>query len=210
MTARPEERFTAFTGDRVIARGDLDAVARACKAAADDGTAGPVMIFDDRTGGRVDLELEGTTQEVADRVAWLQAYMAVEGGTTERAPRGRGRPKLGVVSREVTLLPRHWAWLDGQRGSASATLRRLVDDARKANQGTDKIQKAQDVTYRFMYDLAGNTAAFEEVIRALYGGDKDRFEAETEHWASDVRDYARALAADAFGSEVQQPSDKTE
>lgn len=210
MSARSEPRFTAFVGDRILERGDLDAVARACKAATDAGTAGLIRIFDDRTGGRVDLELEGTTQEVADRVAWLQAYMAVEGGATESAPRGRGRPKLGVVSREVTLLPRHWAWLDGQRGSASATLRRLVDEARKANQETDRIQKAQDVTYRFMYDLAGNTSAFEEAIRALYGGDKSRFEDETEHWARDVRDYARTLAADAFAGEVRQPSGKTE
>jgi hypothetical protein len=176
-------------------------VARGCKAATDRGE-GPVRIFNDVSGGRVDLELEGTSQEVADRVEWLRAYMVFERGGTEGAPRGRGRPKLGVVSKEVTLLPRHWAWLNGQRGSASATLRRLVDEARKANQETDKIQKAQDGAYRFIYDMAGNAPAFEEAIRALYARDRVRFEAETEHFSSDVRDYARTVAADAFGDDV--------
>ncbi|MDH3208378.1 MAG: DUF2239 family protein [Gemmatimonadota bacterium] len=198
MTQNNQPRFTAFSDDHVLTRGDLETVVRTCKAARDEGTAGLIRIFDNRTGGRVDLELDGTLQEVADRIAWHQAYMAVE-GQPEGAPRGRGRPKLGVVAKEVTLLPRHWAWLDGQRGSASATLRRLVDEARKANKATDKIQKSQDVTYRFMYDLAGNAPSFEEAIRALYAGDQVRFEAETAHFPDDVRDYARTLAEDAFG-----------
>ena len=197
MTQNNQHRFTAFSGDHVLAKGDLDTVARTCKAARDEG-AELIRIFDDRSGTPVDLALDGTVQEVADRIAWLQAYMAVE-GQPDSAPRGRGRPKLGVVAKEVTLLPRHWAWLDGQRGSASATLRRLVDEARKANKETDKIQKSQDVTYRFMNDLVGNAPSFEEAIRALYGGDQLRFEAETAHFPDDVRDYARILARDAFG-----------
>lgn len=197
MTQNNQPRFTAFSGDNVLATGDLETVARTCKTARDEG-AEMIRIFDDRSGTPVDLELDGTVQGVADRIAWLQAYMAVE-GQTDSAPRGRGRPKLGVVAKEVTLLPRHWAWLDGQRGSASATLRRLVDEARKANQETDKIQKSQDVTYRFMNDLVGNAPSFEEAIRALYGGDQVRFEAETAHFPDDIRDYARILARDAFG-----------
>lgn len=198
MTRIDKPRFTAFAGDHILATGDLDTVARTCKTARDEDTADSIRVFDDRTGVRVDLELDGTLQEVADRIAWLQAYIAVE-GQPEGAPRGRGRPKLGVVAKEVTLLPRHWAWLDGQRGSASATLRRLVDEARKANRATDKIQKSQDVTYRFMHDLAGNAPSFEEAIRALYAGDQVRFVAETAHFPDDVRDYARFLAEDAFG-----------
>jgi len=210
MSKRSEARFTAFAGDRTLVRGDLDKVARACKAAMEAGTTDLIRIFDDRTGDRVDLELEGSMQEVADRVQWLRAYMAVKGAGAEGAPRGRGRPKLGVVSKEVTLLPRHWAWLDGQRGSASAVLRRLVDEARKANADTDKIRKAQDVTYRFVHDLAGNARSFEEAIRALYAGDRDRFVAETEHWSSDVREYARRLAEDAWGAGGTEPSEEGE
>lgn len=198
MSTQSQRRFTAFAQDSILATGDLDHVGRACKVVADEGDAALVRIFNDRTGARVDLELEGTLQEVADRVAWLQAYMAVEEGTASGAPRGRGRPKLGVVSKEVTLLPRHWAWLDAQRGSASAALRRLVDEARKANQDTDRMQRAQDTTYRFMYDMAGNAPSFEEAIRALYAGDPVRFEAETEQFPNDIRDYSRMLAADAF------------
>jgi hypothetical protein len=198
MSTPTKRRFTAFAQDRVLATGDLEQVGRICKAAAEEGTANLIRIFDDQTGGRVDLELDGTLQEVADRIAWLQAYMAVEGQEGEAAPRGRGRPKLGVVSKEVTLLPRHWAWLDAQRGSASATLRRLVDEASKANQDTDKIRHAQDVTYRFLHDIAGNSAAFEETIRALYAGDRERFVIESEGLASDVRSYARVLGASAF------------
>jgi len=209
LTEPTEIRFTAFVGDRVLARGDLDLVARACKAATADCDPTLIRIFNDLGGGRVDLELDGTMQEVADRAAWLQAYMAIEEGTTEGAPRGRGRPKLGVVSKEVTLLPRHWAWLDAQRGSSSATLRRLVDEARKASQETDKVRKAQDAAYRFMYDIAGNSPSFEEAMRALYRGDRIRFEAETGHWANDVRDYARTLAADAL-RDSQRPEEGTE
>src|SRR5665213_1978029 len=46
------------------------------------------------------------------------------------AARGPGRPKLGVQAREVTLLPRHWDWLNSQPGGASAALRKLVEEAR--------------------------------------------------------------------------------
>jgi hypothetical protein len=116
-------------------------------------------------------------------------------------PRGRGRPKLGVLPREVTVLPRHWAWLDSQRGSASAALRRLVDEARKLSEGVDRVRHAQDAAYRFMYDSAGDAPGFQEAIRSLYRCDAEGFEAATEAWAADLRDYARELAADAFTGE---------
>jgi hypothetical protein len=210
MIKHSELRFTAFSGDQVLVAGDLDTVARACRVEAEEGADGPIRIFNDRNGGRVDLELDGTAQDLADRVEWLQAYMAVEGEGSEGAPRGRGRPKLGVVAKEVTLRPRHWAWLDAQRGSASAMLRRLVDEARKSNEGTDRVRKAQDVAYRFMRDAAGNTPSFEEAIRALYAGDRVRFEAETEQFPSDIRDYSRTLATDAFTERTSQAPEEAE
>jgi hypothetical protein len=116
--------------------------------------------------------------------------------------RGRGRPKLGVVSKEVTLLPRHWAWLGTQRGGASATLRRLVDEARRRNEGRDQVRRSQDATYRFMNAMVGDAPGFEEALRALYAGDAARFDQESAPWAPDVREHARRLASAAFAADL--------
>lgn len=198
MSTRTDERITAFADTRRVASGDVVDVARAAKVELDRGTTDFVRLFLDRTGRRLDLDFQGTPAEVADRAEWLRAYLA--GDDQAAPPRGRGRPKLGVVAKEVTLLPRHWAWLDAQRGSASATLRRLVDEARKASEGADRVRQSQDAAYRFMYDCAGDAPGFEEAMRALYGGDAAGFHAATETWPDDVRDYARELASEAFVS----------
>ena len=136
----------------------------------------------------MDVSLRGIEEDVAER-----ARLAAE-----RSARGRGRPKLGVVAKEVTLLPRHWAWLAAQRGSASATLRRLVDEARRTHEGRDRVRKAQDSAYRFMSVKLGNAPGYEEALRALYAGERERFEAEAEAWPVDLREYCIGLAADAF------------
>jgi hypothetical protein len=112
--------------------------------------------------------------------------------------RGRGRPKLGVVAREVTLLPRHWQWLSVQPGGASVAIRKLVEEARKANAGKNRVRRAREVAYRFMSAMAGNLSGFEEATRALFGKDSERFQSLTDSWPRDVRDYARKLAAAAF------------
>jgi hypothetical protein len=114
------------------------------------------------------------------------------------APRQPGRPKLGVVAREVTLLPRHWEWLSGQPGGASAALRRLVDAARAANAGKDRIRHAQEAGDRFMAAALGNQPGYEEASRALYAGEESRFAALTQDWPCDLRDCARRMAAAAF------------
>ncbi len=114
------------------------------------------------------------------------------------APRGPGRPRLGVVAREVTLLPRHWEWLGGQPGGASVALRKLVEQARKANGGRDRQRRAQEAAYRFMSALAGDLAGFEEAIRALFAGDRARFDQLVAPWPVDVGEYARRLGARAF------------
>jgi hypothetical protein len=118
--------------------------------------------------------------------------------------RGPGRPKLGVVGHEVTLLPRHWDWLNSQPGGASVSLRKLVDRARKANQGTDRIRRAQEAVYRFMVAVGGNLAGFEEAARALFAGDSDRFNECIAGWPVDVRDYSLQLAAGAFAEACEQ------
>src|SRR5262249_44105045 len=119
-------------------------------------------------------------------------------GAHDEAPRGRGRPKLGVVAREVTLLPRHWDWLGAQPGGASVGLRRLVDSARHARESRERVRAAQEAAHRFMNALAGNLPNYEEALRALYAGERNRFETAYAAWPEDVREYTRELAQAAF------------
>ncbi|MFN3522242.1 MAG: DUF2239 family protein [Phenylobacterium sp.] len=166
--------FTAFAGDRRIAAGDRRQVALAVKAAVDAG-ASHVLAFEDASGRQLDFDLSGSAADVAARVA--------------PAPAGRGRPKLGVVPREVTLLPRHWEWLAQQPGGASAALRRLVDQARKANAGADEARQARDAAYRLMSALAGDRPGFEDASRALFAADFDRALDQVATWPADIADY---------------------
>ncbi|GBQ27726.1 putative cytoplasmic protein [Gluconacetobacter sacchari DSM 12717] len=107
---------------------------------------------------------------------------------------GRGRPKLGVVAREVTLLPRHWEWLAAQPGGASQMLRRLVDQARRSDGGQTGIRDARERTYRFLSALAGNLPGFEEATRALFSGDDSAFAGHMRDWPADVKAHALMLA----------------
>lgn len=200
MPSKSKPQGAAFAGTRLIARGPLLEVARAAKEASDHGARGRIRLFEDATGRRVDLDLRGSADDVVARLAAIRPDVAGREVGADAAPttKGPGRPRLGVVSKEVTLLPRHWAWLGAQRGGASATLRRLVDDARKRYEGRDRVRRAQDSAYRFMSAMAGNEAGFEEAARALYAGDQARFDEESESWPPDVREHARRLAADAF------------
>jgi len=106
------------------------------------------------------------------------------------------RPRLGVVAREITLLPRHWEWLAEQPGGASATLRRLVEDARRSEQ--DRARRAGEALDRFMQAMAGDLPHYEEASRAYWRGERDRFDQLVETWPADVRDHARRLAAAAW------------
>lgn len=191
----PVSTCTAFQGTRRIASGPLAEVALAVKRAADRGDT--VLVFDDATSRPVELDLRGSEAEVLARLP-APAVAETENAEDLGAPRGPGRPKLGVVAREVTLLPRHWDWLAGQPGGASVTLRRLVEEARRAGEGRDRLRQAQEAAYRFMAAMAGDRPGFEEAARALFAPDRDRFAALTEDWSADIRDHARRLAAAAF------------
>jgi aminoglycoside phosphotransferase (APT) family kinase protein len=181
---------TAFQSSRRIASGPLLAVASAVKSVIDAHDPEPVLIFDDHSSELVDVDFRGTPDEVRDRLA--RAFPQDQPGA-----RGRGRPKLGVVAREVTLLPRHWDWLAEQSGGASAALRRLIDEARRG--AATERRRAQTALYRFMTAMAGDAAGYEEAIRALFAGDRARFDSLIEAWAPDVRDHAWRLAPAAFG-----------
>ena len=193
--ADDKRRCTAFEGSRRLAGGELAGVAARTKQATDRGAI-HVLVFDDATGAVIDIDYRGT---VADVLRRLDAKPRPP--TRSGDDRGPGRPKLGVVAREVTLLPRHWDWLADQPGGASVALRRLVEAARRGGSAgdlADRARRAREGAYRFMAAMAGNNQGFEEATRALFAGDKPRFEAQTQAWPVDVRDHARRMAADGF------------
>jgi uncharacterized protein len=172
--------YTAFIGLRKVATGDAANLIEIIK----DKPQGEVIIFDDSTGSQIDLDLRGEPREIAH----VPADMA------EEEPRGRGRPRLGVIAKEVTLLPRHWDWLNGQPGGASVWLRKLVDEARKTSGDRDRVRAAQEAAYRFMSAIAGNLPGFEEAARSLFSYDRRRFTHLVANWPEDVRDYVVRLA----------------
>ena len=176
--------YTAFAGHQRLAAGALHEVARAAKTAHDQGLE-PILVFDDATGRTVELDFRGTPDEVLTRLP----------STEPAAKTGRGRPKLGVTPREVTLLPRHWDWLAGQPSGASAALRRLVEQALRENPRADDARRALEAAHRAMTTLAGDLPGYEEAMRALYAKDHDRFGGLTAAWPSDVGDYVRRLVA---------------
>ena len=196
--------YSAFIGSQRVSTGSLRDVALAVKSAMDGGERRPPTIFDDLTSRVVDVDYRGTEAEVVARLGATDTVETEEGEETspyrEPQARGRGRPKLGVVAREVTLLPRHWDWLASQPGGASAAVRRLVDAARQSNAGVDRVREAKESAYRFMSAMAGNEAGFEEATRALFAGNASRFLEMTEPWPPDVRDHARTVAGRAFAA----------
>lgn len=190
MNTASYNSFTAFAGDRLLAAGPLAEVAIAVKIASGGQITDPIIIFDDSTGRSIDLDLRGSHRDIVARLP--QPPAAPEEAVTE--PRGRGRPKLGVVAREVTLLPRHWEWLGTQPGGASVALRKLVEAARRAHGDRDRLRAARDAAYHFMSTMAGNRPGFEEASRALFADDRRRFVELIAGWPADIRDHIVKLA----------------
>jgi hypothetical protein len=174
-----EQTYTAFAGERRIASGNLPTVLG--RAVGHRHGHEPLLVFDDLTGRQVDFDLRGSLEEVLARV---------EG----RERTGPGRPKLGVVSREVSLLPRHWDWLESQPNGISAALRRLVDEARQRAPAAERARAARDAASRFMWAMAGNLPGFEEASRALFADDRDQLETLTRRWPKDIRAHVLRMA----------------
>jgi hypothetical protein len=185
--------YTAFLGTTRVATGPLADVAVAGKHANKATPAASLLIFDDMTGRVRDVDLRGTDRQIAARLAEDTPAPADAEEPTD-GPRGRGRPRLGVVAREVTLLPRHWEWLATQPGGASVALRKLVEDARRANAGKDERRRALAAAYAFMSTMAGDLAGFEDASRALFTEDARRMAKLAAPWPADVRAHAMALA----------------
>ncbi len=200
----PAGHFTAFIGLKRLASGSLADVALAVKKLTKPASHQPILIFDDTSGKSVDLDLRGTDEDVIARLPLPTSPTAAAAVQPSSEPRGRGRPKLGVVAREVTLLPRHWDWLAGQPGGASVVLRKLVEDARRTNGDRDRRRAARDAAYHFMSAMAGNFKGFEEVSRALFADDRRRFGELIADWPDDVRDHIVSLA---FGDR-EHPHDR--
>jgi hypothetical protein len=186
--------FTAFEGARRLASGPLDEVALAIKR-AQHHTSAPITVFNDLTGRSIDLDLRGSDADVLARLAnSFETGKASDAVAPASEPRGRGRPKLGVVAREVTLLPRHWEWLNAQPGGASVALRKLVEQARRATGDTDRARAAREAAYHFMSAMAGNLPGFEEATRALFADDRRRMAGHIATWPADIRDHVVRLA----------------
>ena len=190
--------YSAFAGAKRIASGALAEVARAVKEVIESGRADAILIFDNATSDTVELDFRGDLEEVLRKATISRMAPPTVESPAPETPRGPGRPKLGVIAKEVTLLPRHWDWLGLQPGGASVALRKLVEEARRANADRDRIRRAQEAAYRFMSAMAGNYPGFEEASRALFAGDQARFDALVEPWPVDVRDHAKALASVAL------------
>jgi hypothetical protein len=179
-----ERTYTSFLGNRRIVSGDLQTMLLQTKAEIDRGPTEPILIFEDQTGQQVDFNFEGSPEEVVKRA------------TPTKTRSGPGRPKLGVVSREVSLLPRHWEWLEQQPQGSSAALRRLVDEARKREPGKERARRIREAASKFMWVMAGNLPSFEEA-RALYAKDQPRFEDLIRAWPEDIRSHLLRLTGEA-------------
>lgn len=199
MDTNQNTQCTAFEGYRRIASGSLPDVAVKAKEAMDSGPLAPVLVFNDTTGEFIEVDYRGTVEDVRNRLAPAESASLDDSPEAEAdGPRGPGRPKLGVVAHEVTLLPRHWDWLYSQPGGASVALRKLVEQARKDNEAKDRFRVAQEAAYRFMSALAGNLPNYEEALRAFYAGNRERFEDMITTWPVDVRDYTLGLTTPVF------------
>mgnify|MGYP000023474267 FL=1 len=211
MTDFADIAATAFAGHSLLASGPLDLVALAVRKAEREGADGPLLVFDDASGRVIDLDLRGSEADVLARLADRGAAKPGPAQAQEK-PRGRGRPKLGVVGREVTLLPRHWDWLEQQPASASQVIRRLIDAARReegsaavAAPPADSVHPVHPTrpvprrvraerTYRVMTDLAGDQPGYEEALRALFVADDAALAANIADWPGDVAAYVHLLA----------------
>lgn len=217
---------TAFEGSRCIGVGELKNVALLAKAAIDQSmhssTPPPVLIFNDATSEVVELDWRGTAEQFTARLEARALAMAPAGGSCPRgdtaelpavaqpplveappspeAPRGPGRPKLGVVAREVTLLPRHWEWLGTQAGGASVALRKLVEVARRSSETKDRVRQASAVGYKFMSTMGGHEPGFEEASRSLFAGDQAGFDSRIALWPVDVQTHLKKILAGAFSA----------
>ncbi|MBK6005227.1 DUF2239 family protein [Ramlibacter ginsenosidimutans] len=193
MALDPTHTYTVFAGARRLASGPPEEVAAAARVRGGDQS---LLVFDDVTGSQVELDLRGSEEQV--RARYRAAPQPPEA-------RGRGRPRLGVVAREVTLLPDQWEWLAAQPGGASVVLRKLVQEARRAGSGRDRMRRAQERCYKVMVALAGDRPGFEEAARSLFRADMETFRQLAERWPADIREHLLRLADPDDAASTRSP-----
>jgi hypothetical protein len=190
-----ERTYTAFAGSRRIAAGDLRTTLLRTREHFERDPEARLLVFDDHDGSQLEFDLRGTPEQVLARLTGDARFTPDE----QPAPRsGPGRPRLGVVCREVSLLPRHWEWLAQQPGGSSVALRKLVDEARRRGQGKHLARTIRDGASKFMWAMAGDLPNFEEASRALFAGDAARLSELMRHWPPDVRDHVERRVAAAL------------
>lgn len=194
-----QRTLTAFQNDLMLTTGPAWEVAIALKAAIKVDKDSEFLCFDDNSGSFIDLDLSGSYEEIIER------YKPAEPKPQINKHSKAGRPNLGVKSKEVTLLPRHWEWLSQQEGSASATLRKLVETARRVNSSEEQVRKAKAATDRFMIAMLGDEIDYENAARALYRGDKVQFRDLTRRWPADLRHHVMRLSAPVFQPQAAIP-----
>ena len=189
--------WVAFSGMRRLALGRPRVVAAAVKQLIDANAEANVLVFDVQSSEPVEIDLRGSIEDVLGRLppdAEPAAGPETGPASAPSVARAPGRPKLGVVAREVTLLPRHWEWLSAQPGGASVALRKVVEQGLRASAEADRRRLAQESTYRFLNAIAGNLPCFEEAVRALFAGDGEHFAEQMADWPEDIREHALLLA----------------
>lgn len=205
MDALPDTTWIAFAKHKRIAFGEPKDVATRVRAFVDGQPEVPVLILDACSSQPVDIDLRGSLATMLKRLPKSQPP-ASGAAAAEALPRGPGRPRLGVVAREVTLLPRHWDWLGTQPGGASVALRKLVEKAQRASAESDRRRVATESAYRFMHALAGDERGFEEASRALFAGDLQQLQHQVASWPRDVRTHLLELAGRALAASPAEAS----
>lgn len=187
-----ERTYCAFAGARLVAQGNQRSTVEGAKRHLDAEPEASVLVFEEQTGRQVEFDFEGSLEQVLAQLEPEPPSVA-----TDAEPRGPGRPKLGVVSREVSLLPRHWEWLERQQGGASGSLRRLVEAARKVGEGAQRAREAREAASKFMWAMTGNLPNFEEATRALFAKDQPRLEGLIADWPHDLRKQVEKMTREA-------------
>ena len=191
--------YTAFLEQKQIGSGNFEAVkCEACQRVT-EGERRPIIIFNDANGRVVDIDYQNP--ELSQEPLPISSSVHADEAKEDRQLRRVGRPKLGVVAKEVTLLPRHWEWLAAQQGGASVTLRKLVEEARRKNPDAEIMQQSRDACYRIINALAGNEAASEDALRALYADDQQTFAEIIALWPQDVSRYVNKMSRSAFSAQ---------
>jgi hypothetical protein len=188
--------YVAFEGSSLIASGELRSTLLQSKQHIEKNPNSQLLFFEDQTGKQLEFDLRGTDEEALARLDAHPHFV----DAPPPARSGPGRPKLGVVCREISLLPRHWEWLDRQPGGPSVTLRKLVEDALR--QDTPSVSR--DTLYKFMSAIAGNLSGFEEASRALYAKDDARFTSLIQCWPESIQSHLLYLLGEARHSEDQK------